>query len=184
MTPSDHLFYIKEKVGTRRILSGPLIGEQAVVLDNDDVCIISHLAPRHAMDVGLTAENIAAQHEMERKRKKARKYSKKYPTFIQQHRSSLGSGAMDSESILPTRNRKSSSFQSQSRSLSSLSKFEADGTDSNMRSTSAPNDLESERVPESESERKTTPTVKRSSPERPTAISEGDVHVDVDPKEW
>ena len=185
MTPSDHLFYIKEKVGTRRILSGPLIGEQAVVLDNDDVCIIFHLAPRHAMDVGLTAENIAAQHEMERKRKKVRKYSKKYPTFIQQHRSSLGSGAMDSESILPTRNRKSSSFQSQSRSLSSLSKIEADGTDSNMRSTSAPNDLESERVPvpESESERKTTP-VKRSSPERPTAISEGDVHVDVDPKEW
>lgn len=160
MTPSDHLFYIKEKVGTRRILSGPLIGEHAVLLDKDDVCIIFHLAPRHAMDVGLTATNIAAQHEMENKRKKSRKYS----TFIgQQHRSSIG-GAMDYESVPPTRNRKSSSFHSQTPSLSSLSNFDA--TDSNMRSTSASNDFE-----------RNTTSFKRS-PERSTAVSEGDVHVD------
>jgi hypothetical protein len=69
LTPSDHLFFIKKKVGTNRILSGPLKGNQSIVLSGEDVCIIFHLPSTHALDSPLTenATNVATLREEKQK---------------------------------------------------------------------------------------------------------------------
>jgi hypothetical protein len=56
-------------VGTNRILSGPLKGNQSIVLSGEDVCIIFHLPSTHALDSPLTenATNVATLREEKQK---------------------------------------------------------------------------------------------------------------------
>ena len=154
------------------------IGEQAILLDNDDVCIIFHLPSRHAMEVGLTATNIAAQQELEKNQlQKRRRQSKRYSTFT----SHQSSSTMYNHYTPPVRT-KSSSFQKQSPALSSMNGSVASthetrsSTLRSVRSRSDQNDYES--TPRNKSTSLKITGTGRTITGRTTAVSEGDVHVD------